>query len=150
MSDLFLFLRGRRHGGTHLSGVGGGGGDHASRSRRRRFIFCAARGRSISAFWARRASSIRRCRRRACTSGRSGSVRFCTTFYQTYVQASQILGDRVRPNFGQARRAVVVGAGGFVAAPVCLAGRRMGVPVALVNVDIVPGRANRLCGRVGG
>jgi UDP-N-acetylglucosamine--N-acetylmuramyl-(pentapeptide) pyrophosphoryl-undecaprenol N-acetylglucosamine transferase len=76
-----------------------------------------------------------------------GLARFCKTFYQSYVQAKRILGDRIRPNQGEARRVVVIGAGGFVAAPACLAGRRMGVPVALVNVDTVPGRANRLCAR---
>ena len=66
-------------------------------------------------------------------------LRFCTTFRRSYLQAKQILAESVNP--------VVVGAGGYVAAPVCLAGRRAGVPVALVNVDIVPGRANRLCAR---
>ncbi len=74
-------------------------------------------------------------------------VRFGRTFYQSYKQANVILGDRVHPQYGTLRKVVVVGSGGFVAAPVCLAGRRMGVPVALVNVDIVPGRANRLCAR---
>jgi len=43
--------------------------------------------------------------------------------------------------------AVVVGAGGFVAGPVCRAGRKLGVPVALLNVDIIPGRANWLSAR---
>ncbi len=73
--------------------------------------------------------------------------RFGVTFRQSYVQAKRMLAERLRPNFGQPRRVVVIGAGGFVAAPVCLAGRRLGVPVALVNVDIVAGRANRLCAR---
>lgn len=66
-------------------------------------------------------------------------LRFCTTFRQTYHMARDIL--------TQSPRAVVIGAGGFVAAPVCMAGHRLGVPVALVNVDIVPGRANKLCAR---
>ncbi|UCG46419.1 MAG: UDP-N-acetylglucosamine--N-acetylmuramyl-(pentapeptide) pyrophosphoryl-undecaprenol N-acetylglucosamine transferase [Phycisphaerales bacterium] len=42
---------------------------------------------------------------------------------------------------------VVVGVGGFVAAPVCWAAHRLKVPLMLLNVDIVPGRANRLIGR---
>ena len=42
---------------------------------------------------------------------------------------------------------VVVGIGGFVAAPVCFAAHRLKIPVVLVNVDIVPGRANKLIGR---
>ncbi len=66
-------------------------------------------------------------------------LRFCRTFWQSYRQARRILADAPNP--------VIVGAGGFVAAPVCLAGHKLGVPVALVNVDIVPGRANRLSAR---
>jgi len=69
-------------------------------------------------------------------------LRFCTTFWQSYRQARRVLADSPNP--------VVVGAGGFVAAPVCLAGHKLGVPVALVNVDIVPGRANRLSARWAG
>ena len=45
---------------------------------------------------------------------------------------------------GEARRAVVIGVGGFASAPAVLAGRRRGAAVAMVNVDIVPGKANRL------
>jgi len=43
---------------------------------------------------------------------------------------------------------VVVGIGGFVAAPVCFAAHRLKIPVVLINVDIVPGRANRVIGRL--
>ena len=68
-----------------------------------------------------------------------GFLRFCTTFWQSYRQAKRILGESTNP--------VVVGAGGFVAAPVCLAGHKLGAPVALVNVDILPGRANKLSAR---
>ncbi|MHC4206250.1 MAG: UDP-N-acetylglucosamine--N-acetylmuramyl-(pentapeptide) pyrophosphoryl-undecaprenol N-acetylglucosamine transferase [Planctomycetota bacterium] len=39
---------------------------------------------------------------------------------------------------------VVISAGGFVSAPVCLAAHKHKVPIALVNVDIVPGRANKI------
>jgi len=66
-------------------------------------------------------------------------LRFCATFWQSYRQARRLLAAAPNP--------VVVGAGGFVAAPVCLAGHKLGAPVALVNVDIVPGRANRLSAR---
>jgi len=45
---------------------------------------------------------------------------------------------------------VVIGVGGFVSAPVCLAAYRCNVPIALLNVDIVPGRANRLIARWAG
>ncbi len=66
-------------------------------------------------------------------------LRFCSTFRQTYSMAKEIL--------VKSPKAVVIGAGGFVAAPVCLVGHRLGTPVALVNVDITPGRANKLCAR---
>ena len=66
-------------------------------------------------------------------------LRFCTTFWKSYRQVKRILADSTNP--------VVVGAGGFVAAPVCLAGHKLGAPVALVNVDLLPGRANRLSAR---
>lgn len=66
-------------------------------------------------------------------------LRFVLTFHQSYLLAKQCLAARRRP--------VVVGAGGFVAAPVCRAGRKLGIPVALVNVDLLPGRANKLSAR---
>lgn len=42
------------------------------------------------------------------------------------------------------RPAAVLGLGGFAAAPVVFRARRAGVPVALLNPDAVPGRANRV------
>ncbi len=42
---------------------------------------------------------------------------------------------------------VVIGVGGFVSAPVCLAAHKRQVPIALLNVDIVPGRANKIVAR---
>jgi len=66
-------------------------------------------------------------------------VRFCSTFWASYKRARAVLAESVNP--------VVVGVGGFVAAPVCMAGHKLGVPVVLINVDIVPGRANRLSAR---
>ena len=44
-------------------------------------------------------------------------------------------------------RAVLVGFGGFASVPAVLAALRLRVPVGIVNVDIVPGRANKLLGR---
>jgi UDP-N-acetylglucosamine--N-acetylmuramyl-(pentapeptide) pyrophosphoryl-undecaprenol N-acetylglucosamine transferase len=43
--------------------------------------------------------------------------------------------------------AVVLSAGGFVSAPVCLAAYKHKVPIAILNVDIVPGRANKISAR---
>ncbi|MCX5644460.1 MAG: UDP-N-acetylglucosamine--N-acetylmuramyl-(pentapeptide) pyrophosphoryl-undecaprenol N-acetylglucosamine transferase [Phycisphaerae bacterium] len=66
-------------------------------------------------------------------------LHFVSTFRQSYQQAKQLMAASGHP--------VVIGAGGFVAAPVCRAGRKLGVPVALVNVDLLPGRANKLSAR---
>ncbi len=44
--------------------------------------------------------------------------------------------------------AVVVGVGGFVAAPVVIAAKILGKPLAFINVDIVPGTANRRLARL--
>lgn len=66
-------------------------------------------------------------------------ITFCRTFWQSYRQAKALIARSPNP--------VVVGAGGFVAAPACMAGHKLGAPVALVNVDISPGRANRLSAR---
>jgi len=46
------------------------------------------------------------------------------------------------------RPAVVVSVGGYASVPVALAATVLGVPVVVVNVDAVPGLANRLVGRV--
>lgn len=66
-------------------------------------------------------------------------LKFIVTFHQSCRIAMRVIGRR--------KNAVVVGAGGFVAGPVCRAGRKLGVPVAMLNVDITPGRANRLSAR---
>lgn len=85
-------------------------------------------------------------------------VRFCRTFRASYKIARDLISvQRAAYSVEQthdARRAthdesrpVAIGVGGFVAAPVCYAAHRLGVPVNLLNVDIVPGRANRLIAR---
>jgi UDP-N-acetylglucosamine--N-acetylmuramyl-(pentapeptide) pyrophosphoryl-undecaprenol N-acetylglucosamine transferase len=66
-------------------------------------------------------------------------VKFCASFAKSSRLAKAAMAASDNP--------VVVGVGGFVAAPVCWAGRRLKTPVALLNVDIVPGRANRTIAR---
>lgn len=69
-------------------------------------------------------------------------IRFCTTFVRSCRTARRIVAASKNPT--------VVGVGGFVAAPACFAAHRLNVPVALLNVDIVPGRANKLIARWAG
>ncbi|MHC4881657.1 MAG: UDP-N-acetylglucosamine--N-acetylmuramyl-(pentapeptide) pyrophosphoryl-undecaprenol N-acetylglucosamine transferase, partial [Planctomycetota bacterium] len=45
------------------------------------------------------------------------------------------------------KNAVVIGTGGFVTAPVVFAAKSLGIPVYLINVDTVPGKANRVLAR---
>ena len=62
--------------------------------------------------------------------------RFCSTFIKSYKIANEII--------SKTENSVVVGIGGFIAAPVCLAGHKRKRPVALLNVDILPGLANKI------
>ena len=66
-------------------------------------------------------------------------IEFCRTFWSSHKIAKDIIASAVN--------AVVVGVGGYVAGPVCYAGYKSRVPVALLNVDIFPGRANKLSAR---
>ena len=66
-------------------------------------------------------------------------IGFCTSFLKSYRIAKQAIAE--------SKNAVVIGVGGFVAAPVCFAAHKLKVPVGLLNVDIVPGRANKIIAR---
>jgi UDP-N-acetylglucosamine--N-acetylmuramyl-(pentapeptide) pyrophosphoryl-undecaprenol N-acetylglucosamine transferase len=66
-------------------------------------------------------------------------IGFCSSFVKSYAIAREAIAD--------SKNAVVTGLGGFVAGPVCLAAHRRKVPIAVLNVDIVPGRANKIIGR---
>ncbi len=66
-------------------------------------------------------------------------ITFCTSFSKSFRIAKQA--------FVENKNAVVIGIGGFVSAPVCLAAHKLNVPIVLLNVDIVPGRANKLIAR---
>ena len=64
-------------------------------------------------------------------------------FSKSLLRSYRIAEKAVRRDFNT----VVVGAGGFVSTPVCLAAHKHKVPIALLNVDIVPGRANKINAR---
>ncbi|MGA2092242.1 MAG: UDP-N-acetylglucosamine--N-acetylmuramyl-(pentapeptide) pyrophosphoryl-undecaprenol N-acetylglucosamine transferase [Sedimentisphaerales bacterium] len=71
-------------------------------------------------------------------------------FLKMFLASSKIAGQvlhEVPPSRGKTANPVVIGVGGFVAAPVCRVAHKMSVPVALLNVDMVPGRANKLIAR---
>jgi UDP-N-acetylglucosamine--N-acetylmuramyl-(pentapeptide) pyrophosphoryl-undecaprenol N-acetylglucosamine transferase len=46
-----------------------------------------------------------------------------------------------------AKNSVVIGVGGFASAPAVLAAKTLKIPIAVINVDSVPGRANKLLAR---
>lgn len=46
-----------------------------------------------------------------------------------------------------ASNAIVIGVGGFASAPVVLAAKKLKIPVEMINVDIVPGKANKFLAR---
>ena len=66
-------------------------------------------------------------------------IRFCNSFLSSYKIAANALTKCDNP--------IVVGVGGFVAAPVCRAACKSEIPLFLLNVDIIPGKANKLIGR---
>jgi UDP-N-acetylglucosamine--N-acetylmuramyl-(pentapeptide) pyrophosphoryl-undecaprenol N-acetylglucosamine transferase len=66
-------------------------------------------------------------------------VEFCRCFLESTRLAKQIMAEN--------KAAVLVGIGGFVAAPACWAAHKLKIPVALLNVDSVPGRANKIIAR---
>jgi UDP-N-acetylglucosamine--N-acetylmuramyl-(pentapeptide) pyrophosphoryl-undecaprenol N-acetylglucosamine transferase len=66
-------------------------------------------------------------------------IGFCSTF----LRSCRIAKERL----AESKNAVVIGIGGFVAAPVCFAAHKLKVPIVLLNIDIVPGRANKIIAR---
>ena len=66
-------------------------------------------------------------------------IGFCRSFLRSYGIAKRAIAE--------SKDAIVIGAGGFVAAPVCYAAHKLKVSVVLLNVDIVPGRANKIIAR---
>jgi len=66
-------------------------------------------------------------------------IEFYTTFLKSYRIAKELI--------AKSDNAIVIGVGGFVAAPAARAAHKLKVPVVLLNVDIVPGRANKFIAR---
>jgi UDP-N-acetylglucosamine--N-acetylmuramyl-(pentapeptide) pyrophosphoryl-undecaprenol N-acetylglucosamine transferase len=65
------------------------------------------------------------------------------SFFASFLRSYKIAGQAISEN----KDTVVIGVGGFVAAPVCLAAHKKKIPIILLNIDIVPGRANKLIAR---
>jgi len=66
-------------------------------------------------------------------------IGFIGSFFKSARAAEKII--------SKSRDSVVIGVGGFVAAPVCQAANKLKIPIALINVDVVPGKANRIIAR---
>jgi UDP-N-acetylglucosamine--N-acetylmuramyl-(pentapeptide) pyrophosphoryl-undecaprenol N-acetylglucosamine transferase len=66
-------------------------------------------------------------------------IGFCTSFWKSYRMAKKIIAASDSP--------VITGICGFVAAPACKAAHKLKTPVVLLNVDILPGRANKMIAR---
>jgi len=76
----------------------------------------------------------------------AGLIRFVAGLIKGYRIAKSAIGD---PKIfsGSGGGAVVIGTGGFAAVPAVLAAKRLKVPIAVINVDSVPGGANKVCAR---
>ena len=68
-----------------------------------------------------------------------GMVKCAINFFRSYLKAKHILSNAENP--------VLTGVGGFVSAPAVYAAKSLGISVSLINVDIVPGIANKLLKR---
>lgn len=69
-----------------------------------------------------------------------GIIRFGMQLLKSYYFVKQVL-------MPHRKDAVVIGTGGFVSAPVVFAAKSLNIPVHLINVDSVPGKANRVLAR---
>ena len=66
-------------------------------------------------------------------------IDFCSSFLKSCRIAKAVIAESDKPT--------VIGVGGFVAAPVCFAAHKLKVLIALLNVDVLPGRANKITAR---
>ncbi len=78
-------------------------------------------------------------------SARPGKlIGFCTSFLESCRIAKRAISSATGI---ESKSAVVIGVGGFVSAPVCFAAHKLKTPIVLLNVDIMPGRANKIIAR---
>jgi UDP-N-acetylglucosamine--N-acetylmuramyl-(pentapeptide) pyrophosphoryl-undecaprenol N-acetylglucosamine transferase len=66
-------------------------------------------------------------------------INFCKMYLASQKIAAEAIAKSENP--------VVAGVGGFIAAPVCRAAYKLKIPLFLLNVDIIPGKANKLIAR---
>ena len=66
-----------------------------------------------------------------------------TASFTSFVQSYRI----ARAAIAESRNPAVIGIGGFASGPTCSAAQKLGVPIVILNVDIVPGRANKIIAR---
>jgi len=73
--------------------------------------------------------------------------RHALRFARGWHRAEQAARRRLRGLAASGAEVRLVGVGGFVAAPAARAAARLGLPVTMLNLDAVPGKANRLMRR---
>ena len=76
----------------------------------------------------------------------SAPYRFLRGWLRAEREAGQVFDDLLR-NADNPRRLHIVLMGGYIAPPVACAAARRHIPITLVNLDVVPGKANRLATR---
>ena len=64
-------------------------------------------------------------------------------FFTNFAKSSKI----AKQKLSSSQNPVVIGTGGFVAAPVCRIAYKLKIPVKLINTDLIPGKANRFLAR---
>lgn len=65
-----------------------------------------------------------------------GMFRFISGFFKSRKSSHSVMSL-------QSRRAALISVGGFVSAGPVLAAKKLGIPIVIINVDYVPGKANR-------
>ena len=68
-------------------------------------------------------------------------LQFCLQFVKSYYFVKHVL-------LPYRENSVVIGTGGFVSGPVAYAAKALKIPIYMINVDTVPGKANRVLGRL--